>query len=158
MRQFWVLVLCAALLFSACSVRRHVLHNSEEAELLAEERGRLLQLTDPVQKTKSYITISSILLDFATSLASDGNMDGMKTLLVQYQTTIQDASDTMINSDRDARTNPAGFRDLDEALRPQVSRLKALKERVTPVDRQPVDTALSTANSARERILKLLSF
>ena len=146
----------AAMTFSACAMHRPALTVSDEAELLAEERGRLTEETDPIERTKSYITVCGILLDFASSFAHDGNLDGTDALLAQYDTSIQNATNTMMQSDRNPQRDPAGFQDLEVALKSQIRLLKRLRKNVPSKRRQPVEISLVIATSARERIRKLL--
>ena len=157
MRCCFVVALAIALTFSACRPRHANVSVSDQAELLAEERGRLLELTDPVERTRSYITVSGILLDFAASFAHDGNTDGMKALLSQYDTAIQEAADSLIKSERDAEQNPEGFKDLEVALRLQIRLLNRLNRKIASRERQPVQTALRIASLAREQMLNRLS-
>jgi hypothetical protein len=151
----WLAIVVTAVAFSACAMHRPAMTVSDEAELLAEEQGRLTEETDPVERTKSYITVCDILLDFASSFAHDGNLDGMDALLSQYDTSVQKATNTMIQSDRHPGDS-AGFQDLQVALKSQIRLLRRLRKNVPSKRREPVAISLGIATSAQESIRKLL--
>ena len=76
-------------MMSGCAARLGRLSDSQKGERLAIEKGRLAQLKDPVQRTKTYITISQLLLEFAVGAARVAaaaacpgrvNGDGISTL------------------------------------------------------------------------------
>jgi len=59
-----------------CATRIGEMKPLLRSELLATEQARLSELTDPVSRTKSYITISEVLLSFASDdLIGGGAMD-----------------------------------------------------------------------------------
>src|SRR5262245_64760850 len=123
MKLFLAIALSVPLVLSGCAARLGRLNDNQRAERLARERGRLTELKDPVQRTKSYIVISNLLVDFITGAARDHQTDVMATLVEQYTTTIRSARDTIVNSDRDAARNPAGYKDLELSLGQQARRL-----------------------------------
>src|SRR5262245_25708345 len=86
MKGLLVIVLSVPLILAGCAVRLGRLNDNQRAERLARERGRLTELKDPVQRTKSYITISTLLLDFITGAARDHQTEVMGPLLEQYTT------------------------------------------------------------------------
>lgn len=129
---------------------------TQRGERLAVERARLPELTDPVAKTKSYITISHLLLSFASEAVREGDITDMSALMDQYVATIRSARDTMVQSDRDAERRPAGYKDLEIALRGQVRLLQDVGVQLLAEERQPMDRAREAATSVREEILRLL--
>jgi hypothetical protein len=144
------------LLICGCGVRLGRMNNQQKAERLALERGRFQELTNPVDKTKSQIIISNILLDFVSSAARDGDFEGMRALLDQYGTAITAARDVMWESDRDALRNPAGYKDLELALRQHIRRLEELRRSLTIDEREAVDAAVTRAMNIRgEMIMKI---
>jgi hypothetical protein len=144
------------LLICGCGVRLGRMNNQQKAERLALERGRFQELTNPVDKTKSQIIISNILLDFVSDAARDGDFEGMRALLEQYGTAITAARDVMWESDRDALRNPAGYKDLELALRQHIRRLEEVRRSITLDEREAVDAALARAMSIRsEMIMKI---
>ena len=55
------LIVLLTLVMCGCGPRLARMTDAQKSELLATERGRLLDLTDPVDKTKTHITISEII-------------------------------------------------------------------------------------------------
>jgi hypothetical protein len=154
MKVFLVVVLSVPLVLSGCAARLGRLNDNQRAERLARERGRLTELEDPVQRTKSYITISTLLLDFVTGAARDHQTDLMATLLEQYTMAIQSARDTIINSDRDAARNPSGYKDLELALRQHERRLDDIGRTLSPDERANVEAARNVAAMIRGDLIK----
>src|SRR5213593_3972891 len=95
MMRVLVLVFCLEFFISGCALRLAKMTDSQKAELLATERGRLPDIQDPVAKTKTCITISRILLDFVGGAARDGDAAGLNSLLNQYVSAIRNARDTI---------------------------------------------------------------
>jgi len=153
---YGIALLSLQFVVSGCAAKLGRMNDAQKAERLALERGRLSSLTDPVTKTRSYITISTILLDFAAAAGHDGQMETMTSLLDQYTDAIRSALNTMVKSNRDADRQPAGYKDLDLALRQQVRILTDLNK-VLSFDQRPlVEEALRTATLTREQVLRLL--
>jgi hypothetical protein len=156
MKAFVVIALSVPLALSGCAARLGRLNDNQRAERLARERGRLTELKDPVQRTKSYIVISTLLLDFITGAARDHQMDVMGTLLEQYTTAIRSARDTIVNSDRDATRNPSGYKDLELALRQHARRLDDIGRTLSLDDRAGVEAARNVTATIRGELIKLI--
>src|SRR5215470_8511311 len=96
------MLLCAALcgfaLTSGCAAHVGKLTDIQRSERLATEKGRLAELKDPVARTKSYITISQLLLEFSAAAARDQDVESLDKLLDQYNSAIKSARDTIVNS------------------------------------------------------------
>jgi hypothetical protein len=129
---------------------------AKRAELLATERGRLSELTDPVERTKAYILISDILVSFAADAVKDGTIEELSILMDQYVGAIQSARDTMVTSRRDPERRPQGYRDLELALRGHTRLLRDIGTQLLVDQREPLDRAATTASSIREELLQLL--
>jgi hypothetical protein len=156
MKVFLAIALSFPLVLSGCAARLGRLNDNQRAERLARERGRLSELKDPVQRTKSYIVISTLLLDFITGATRDHQTDVMGPLLEQYTTAIRSARDTIVNSDRDPTRNPAGYRDLELALRQHARRLDDIGRTLSLDDRAGVEAARNVATTIREELIKLI--
>ncbi len=156
MRAFLAIILGAALAVSGCGVRIGRMNDSQRAERLATERGKLPTLTNPVAITKSYIVISTILLDFVSGAARDGDMGAMKSLLDQYVESIRGARNAIVNSDRDPVRKPGGFKDLEIALRGHTRLLQDINKSLGVDDRQPLEAALEVTASVRDEMIQLL--
>jgi hypothetical protein len=154
MQNRYIVPLIAVLFIAGCGVRLSRMNDQQKAERLAAERGRVQELTNPVAKTRSHILISEILLDFAGSAIREDNVEGIRTLLDQYVTTITAARDVMMDSDRDAERNPAGYKDLELSLRQQIRRLQEMARSVTFDQRAPIETALNRAETIRDEMIR----
>ena len=126
------------------------------SELLATEQARLSELTDPVSRTKSYITISEVLLSFASDALIGGGIPAVNRRLEQYVSSVQNARDTIVMSDRDALQYPAGFRELEVAVRDHLRLLHGLRPRADSESRDAVEHAITVATSVRDEMLALL--
>src|SRR5215470_3899983 len=114
-----LLFILLVLIATSCAVRIESLQGQVDKRLehLERERARLKYLTDPVDRTKSDIAISEILLSLAGDAARSGEPEALEKRLNEYIETIQDAHQTMIKTGRDAHRKPKGFKDLEIALR-----------------------------------------
>jgi hypothetical protein len=139
-----------------CAARLAEMSAEKRAERLATERGRLADLSDPVERTKSYITISEILLSFASEALRDGAIADMKTLMGQYITAVESARDAMADSNRDAERRPSGFKELEIAMRGQLRRLEDMRRQLVVDERKPVDDAIAVAGAIRDEMLRHL--
>jgi len=156
MRDVIVIILLTLCSGSGCGLRLARMTETEKAERLAVERSRVRKLKDEVAKTRSYIIISEILLDFAGSALRNNDLINLQKVLEEYATAILAARDTMWNSDRDALRHPAGYRDLELTLRGQLRRLRDMSTALPFDDRSAVEVALQRATSARNDMLDRL--
>src|SRR5262250_1564880 len=155
--QRLVLILIVVAL-SSCAISTNSLRgqNDKRPERLQKERDKLARVTDPVDRTKSDIVISEILLSLAGDAARSGEPEALEKRLNEYIDTIQDAHQTMIKTGRDAHRKPKGFKDLEIALRRHIRMLDDLGHGVTFDQRAPVDKAKQQATDIREDLLKAL--
>jgi hypothetical protein len=128
----------------------------QRSELLATERGRLFELTDPVEKTKTYVRISEVLLTFAFRSFEGDEMEDMQALLGQYLDAVRGARETIVNSGRNARRQPGGFREFEEALRRQIRFLEDMNGQSLDYSRKPILDTTSVVKATHEEIRKLL--
>jgi hypothetical protein len=152
----WTLCVAQLLIFG-CAMRTARATNQQKAELLALERGRLLDTNDPVIKTKSYIVISGILLDFAEVDICEGAFDVLPKRLDQYVEAITAARDTWTNSDIEAQRSSRGLREFENALSGHIGRLGAMAGAVAAERRDALDKATATATAIRTQIVQRLS-
>src|SRR5262244_3571731 len=99
-----VLLLLVVVAFSSCAIRTTPLQGQYDKRLerLQKERDKLKQATDPVDRTKTDIAISEILLSLATDAAKTGEPESLNKRLNEYTDTIRDAHQTMMKTGRDA--------------------------------------------------------
>ena len=156
MRKMLPSIVCLLVLIAGCAPRLGR-KASQRSERLAVERGNLVDLTDPVPRTRSYITISEILLSFVADAAREQDSENLSVLLDQYLTAIRAARDTMVESGRDAKRQPEGYRDLERALRGQTRLLREISVQLLADQRQRVESAAAVAMSVQKEMLGLLS-
>jgi hypothetical protein len=144
--------------FSSCAIRPTFLQGQYDKRLerLQRERDKLNRLTDPVDRTKTGIAISEILLSLASEAIKTGEPEMLGKRLNEYTDTIRDAHETMMKTGRDAHRKPKGFKDLEIALRRQIRVLDDLAHSVSFDQRDPVDKAKAQASDLREELLKAL--
>ena len=123
---------------------------------LASEREKLKRQTDPVDRTKTGIKISEILLSLVSDAVKKGDMESVQDRLAQYTETINEAHQTMVRSGRDAHDRPGGFKDLEIALRRQLRQLDDIGGTLGFDERDSVDKARAEASDIRDAILKAM--
>jgi hypothetical protein len=155
-KVFLIAALSIVVIAPGCAVRLGRMSDNQRSERLAIERGKLAELKNPVERTRSYIRIARLLLDFVAGAARDHDTEAMVSLVDQYTSAIQSARDSIVNTDRDAARNAAGFKDLEVALRQDIRRLQDVNAGLTVDERRPVAHALEVTNSIREELLRLL--
>jgi hypothetical protein len=153
-----LLVILVLISVSSCTIRIASLQAQLDRRLerLQKERDKLNRITDPVDRTKTNIAISEILLSFAGDAARSGEPEALEKRLNEYVDAIQDAHQSMVKTGRDAHKKPKGFKDLEIALRRQIRMLDDLGHGVTFDQREPVDKARQEASDIRDDLLKAL--
>jgi hypothetical protein len=153
-----VVIILFVLALSSCAIRTNSLQGQidKRLERLQRERDKLSRLTDPVDRTKTDITISEILLSLAGDAARSSEPEALEKRMTEYVQTIRDAHQTMVKTGRDAHRKPKGFKDLEIALRRQIRALDDLAHNVTFDQRDPVDKAKQEASDIRDDLLKAL--
>jgi hypothetical protein len=146
------------LALSSCAIRPNSLRpqNDKRAERLQKERDKLSRATDPIDRTKSDIVISEILLSLAGEAIKAGEPEVMEKRLTEYVETIRDAHESMMKTGRDAHRKPKGFKELEIALRQQIRTLDDLARTITFEHRDSVEKAKTEASDIREDIFKAL--
>jgi len=154
--QFLLVLLVVG--FSSCAVRITPLQGQYDKRLerLQKEKDKLNRLTDPIDRTKTGIAISEILLSLASEAVKTGEPEMLGKRLNEYVETIRDAQETMMKTGRDAHRKPKGFKDLEIALRRQIRLLDDLAHSVSYDQRDPVEKAKAQASDLREELLKAL--
>jgi len=153
-----LLLMLIVVAVSSCSIRTASLQGryDKRLERLQKERDKLSRLTDPVDRTKTDIVISEILLSLANDTIKTGEPEMLSKRLTEYIDTIRDAHQTMMKTGRDAHRKPKGFKDLEIALRRQIRMLDDLAHAVSFDQREPVEKAKQEASDMREDLLKAL--
>jgi hypothetical protein len=143
---------------SSCAIQTHALRGQydKRVERLQKERDKLNRQTDPVDRTKTYIAISEILLSLASDSVKNGEPEALGKHLTEYLSTVRDAHQTMMKTGRDAHRKPKGFKELEIALRRQIRMLDDLGRTVTYDHRDPVDKAKAEVSGIREDVFRAL--
>jgi len=144
---------------SSCAIHTNALRGGQydkRLERLQRERDKLTRQTDPVDRTKTYITVCDILLSLAGDAIKSGEPEVLGKRLDEYVTAISEAHQTMMKTGRDAHKKPKGFKDLEIALRRQIRLLDDLARTVSFDQRDPVEKAKERASDAREDIFRAL--
>jgi hypothetical protein len=121
---------------------------------LSTERDKLKRQTNPVDRAKTGIKISEILLTLTGDAIQTGDLVLMQDRLNQYTETIREAHDTLMKTGRDPHSKPGGFKDLEIALRRQLRQLQDLGGMLGYEDRDAVVKAQGHASEIRDAILK----
>ena len=143
---------------SSCAVNTNFLRGQYDKRLerLQREKDKLNRQIDPVDRTKTSITISDILLSLASDAIKSGEPEMLDKRLTEYVETIRDAHQTMMKSGRDAHRKPKGFKELEISLRRQIRTLEDLSRTVTFEHRDPVEKAKAEASEIREDVFRAL--
>ena len=158
MRIQQLLFILVVMVLSSCTLRTASLQGQVDKRLerLDRERARLKTAVDPIDRTKSDIAISEILLSLASDAVRSGEPEVMEKRLTEYVDTIQDAHQVLMKTGRDAHRKPKGFKDLEIALRHQIRMLEDIGKSLTFDQRTPVDKAKQDASDIRDDLLKAL--
>jgi hypothetical protein len=158
MRIQQLLFILVVMVLSSCTLRTASLQGQVDKRLerLDKERTRLRAEVDPIERTKSDIAISEILLSLASDAVRSGEPEVMEKRLTEYVDTIQDAHQVLMKTGRDAHRKPKGFKDLEIALRHQIRMLEDIGKSLTFDQRTPVDKAKQDASDIRDDLLKAL--
>jgi hypothetical protein len=149
--------LLLAAFLSACTTRQRVTLIENPTEVtLGQARGRLEDANQPVQRTRTYIQISGVLLSFVRKEILRQDPDKMKDRLEEYRMAILSAGQTMSTSGRDGELHPEGYRDLELVLRQHLRLLGDLRRHLLDEERKPIDEAMETATSVRQEMLRSL--
>ena len=148
--------LTATLLMGALVILAAVAPRVRGAESEAELEARLKRESDPVRKAKIQIRLSRFKLYQAAGAFDQGNIEEAHKLLAAYLERVKGAWATLKNSGRRANKKPAGFKELDIALREDARYLNDLKHRVSYMLRAPVEQTAQEVDDLRNEVLKAL--
>ena len=153
------MVLCLALLAAAsCSGRVNIFSESRDERLrrLDQERARLARSTGPIDRTRTQIEISNLLVSMMDDAIDDGDIERLDQRLTEYRSTVIDARNTIMDSGRNAAQNSAGFRELEIALRQHVRQLGDIGTQLTFQFRQPITELMDEVSGIRDELLAAL--
>src|SRR5215471_21650367 len=110
LERFVLLLVVVAV--SSCAIRITPLQGQYDKRLerLQKERDKLNRITDPVDRAKTGIAISEILLTLASDAIKTNEPETVGKRLNEYVDTIKQAHQTMMKTGRDAHRKPKGFK------------------------------------------------
>src|SRR5678816_1849300 len=129
--------------------------DEQRAKELQKERTKLEKQTDPVDRAKTGIKISEILLEDVGDSVREGDLDQMEQRLVQYSAAIEDAHKELVNSGRNAAKKPDGFKEMEIALRKHARTFDDFARMINNLQgRIPIERAKDLAVGIRDKLLK----
>ncbi len=146
----------AALLMGAVLIPAVVAPTVRGAENEAQLEARLERESNPVRKAKIQIRLSRFKLYQAADAFDKGNIEEAEKLLTAYLERVKGAWTTLKGSGRQAHKKPAGFKELDIALREDARYLDDLKHHVSYMVRAPVEKVAQEVEDLRNEVLKAL--
>jgi hypothetical protein len=155
-RIVWLSVI-AQICLASCAMRSSREIDNQRAEQFAMEKGRLSELTDPVEIARCQITISRILLEFAASGLAQRDVDGANRRIAQYTASIQAARDAMTGSGLNPLQKPAGYSDLVTATREYTRSLESMRSALPQDQQSTLNSARGITDSIHSEMLRLLS-
>jgi len=143
---------------TSCTIRAtpHFQERDRRLINLQREKDKLKRVLDPVDRTKTQIKISDILLTLTSEAVKTGDTEVMEQHLKDYLFAVKDAHETMVKTGRDAHKKPNGFKNLEIALRKQVNQLKDISASLSFDERQPVEKTTDEVTRIRDELLKAL--
>ena len=130
--------------------------SDKDLQRLANERNKFSRQTNLVDRAKTGIKISELLITFVRDAAQQGEFELMQSRLTEYTEVIQSAHESLVQTGRDAHSKPSGFKDLEIAIRRQLRQLEDIGGALTYDQRDPVLKAQSDVAGVREAILKAM--
>jgi hypothetical protein len=127
-------------------------HTDNEADLAA----RIAREPDPVRKAKYEIRLGEVKLQQAISAYDHDQFESGEKLLDSYFDKMKDAWKFLKDSGRDAARKPAGFKELDIALREDARRVDDLRHRVPFMDRGPLDQVTQEISETHAEVMAAL--
>jgi two-component sensor histidine kinase len=122
-------------------------------ETLEELRRKLERERDADDRAKITVQLGEALLDDVAKAFKDGAVADGEKLLEEYVEAIRRAHEDLLNSGRDARRSPRGFKDLEIHLRRSHRELDELGHLLTFDERNPLEKAKEEIEDIREKLL-----
>lgn len=126
------------------------------ADDLEKLRQKLAREGDPADRAKITVEIGEELLKQAAKTYKEGAYTDGDLLLEDYRQAIRAAYQDLVESGRDARRKPKGFKHLEIHLRKSRRRLEDMARALPFDNRAPVEETLAAMESLREELLAAL--
>jgi len=146
-------ILTTGFFFALCG---YVFAQSKTETALQKERTNLSKTNDPVDRSKTEIKISDLLITLLTDAARAGNEKQVEQYLNDYSNTIADAHLTLMKTGKDAHKHPEGFKDLEISLRKQQRQLADVAKLVDVDSRDAIDKVRKQASDISDQLVKTM--
>lgn len=111
---------------------------------------------DPAERAKIAAKMGEVLLTNLAGHYRQNDLAGGEQLLGDYLALIRDAHQELMNSGRDARQKPAGFKQLEIHLRQGLRQLDDVARALPVEDRRPLEDAMREMSFLRRQLLQAL--
>ena len=121
-----------------------------------KQRGRLKRTNDPAERAKITVKLGDALLDKMTHSFRSGQTDQGVQLLAEYREAVLYAGRKLLESGRDARRSPGGFKHLEIHIRKGERRLSDLSHALTYDQVEKFDDTREELENLRQDLLAAL--
>ncbi|MBI4465829.1 MAG: hypothetical protein HY656_00175 [Acidobacteria bacterium] len=126
------------------------------ADELTKLREKLAQESNPADRAKITVEIGEELLKQANKVYKDGAYTDGEMRLDEYRHAVRAAYQGLVESGRDARRKPSGFKELEIHLRKSRRQLQDLAQALPYDTREPVEETLADLEGMRLELLDAL--
>lgn len=123
---------------------------------LDKQRQRLARATDPGERAKISVKIGEELLEQLTRAYKKGATAEGERLLGDYLDTVKTAGRALLDSGRDARRRPKGFKELEIHLRKGDRKLQDVSRLLTYDQQEVFEQARKEMEALRQELLAAL--
>jgi len=116
-------------------------------------RQKLAREPDPADRAKITVAIGEELLQQASRKFKDGADADAESILLDYRQAVHKAYDDLVQSGRDARRKPKGFKHLEIHLRQSRRRLDDMARPLPYEDRRPLEETIKDLEELRLKLL-----
>jgi hypothetical protein len=121
---------------------------------LSEAEKQLQSSKEPIQRTRSYIQLSDILLRHARNDTFQSSSGNAEVLLNQYRDSILSAQHTLQGLRKSAQKYPKEYMKFEVVLRHHIRWLSDWKLELAGSEQAPISEAMDTAVGVREELLR----
>lgn len=129
---------------------------SAAADDLDKLRQKLAREKDVDDRAKITVKIGEELLALVSSAYEEGAREEAERWLTQYRDAVRAAHEALMQSGRDARRKPKGFKDLEIHLRKSKRKLEDLGHLLTFDQRAPLEETITEMETIRQELLAAL--
>ena len=123
---------------------------------LVKLREKLARETDPADRAKITVEIGEELLKQVAKKYKAGDYVEGEAILLEYRQAVHKAYDDLVQTGRDARRKPKGFKHLEIHLRKTRRRLEDIARALSYESRAPVEEATDDLEELRLKLLNNL--